>query len=321
MDVIAPPLLLIEHQLMPPIRIATRSSALARWQAGWVAARLTDAGFEVELVPMTTHGDTHRGNFGPLDAPGVFTKELQRALLAGEADVAVHSLKDLPTDEVPGLVLAAVPPRESVRDALCSRDGRPLERLSEGATVATGSLRRRTQLLHARADLRLADVRGNVDTRLKKLAAGEFDALVLAHAGLVRLGLESAICQLFEPEQFLPAVGQGALGIEACADDRATLSAVAALDDAATHRAIVAERALLAALRGGCSAPIGAWARTLAGGALRLDAVVLSADGRSRLVAARETTEADSALVGREVADQLLDQGAAVLIAESRAKR
>ena len=270
---------------------------------------------------MTTRGDTHRGNFGPLDAPGVFTKELQRALLAGEADLAVHSLKDLPTDEVPGLQLAAVPPRESVRDVLCSRQGQPLVSLPQGATVATGSLRRRTQLLYERADLRLADVRGNVDTRLKKLAAGEFDALVLAHAGLVRLGLDSEISEFFEPERFLPAVGQGALGIEVRADDRATLDAAAVLDDAATHQAIVAERALLAALRGGCSAPIGAWARRLAGGGLRLDAVVLSADGRSRLSSGREATELDAAALGRDVAGELLDQGAAALVAESRASR
>ncbi len=269
---------------------------------------------------MTTRGDTHRGNFGPLDAPGVFTKELQRALLAGEADLAVHSLKDLPTDEVPGLQLAAVPPRESVRDVLCSRQGQPLVSLPQGATVATGSLRRRTQLLYERADLRLADVRGNVDTRLKKLAAGEFDALVLAHAGLVRLGLDSEISEFFEPERFLPAVGQGAGNRSPRRRPR----------DARCRRGAGRCRHAPGHRRGASLA--GGPARRLFGADRRLGPQA----GRRRFAArcgGAQRRRAFAAVVrpgsdrtrrrgpGRDVAGELLDQGAAALVAESRASR
>ncbi len=268
---------------------------------------------------IATRGDKRHGDpIGSLGSPGVFTKEIQRALLDERIDLAVHSLKDLPTEIVDGLCLAAVPERESACDALVSRDGTSFQGLRPGATVGTGSLRRRAQLLYARGDFRMCDVRGNVDTRLAKLAAGEFDALVLAQAGLRRLGLEARITELLEPPVMLPAVGQGALGIEARLHDRATRKALAALDHEPTHQAVTAERALLDRLSGGCLAPIGAWARLEADGQLHLSAAVLSVDGRRRL--AHEDRVAASAAVqlGVRVADRLIAEGANELIAEAR---
>jgi hydroxymethylbilane synthase len=304
----------------PRLRLGTRASALARWQAEWVAAALAGRGVEVELVPITTRGDASQSEgVNALGAPGVFTKELQRALLDERIDLAVHSLKDLPTDEVAGLALAAVPPRETPFDVLVSRHGL-LTELPKGATVGTGSLRRRAQLLHARPDLEMRDIRGNVDTRLAKLAAGEFDAIVLAQAGLLRLQLDKHITQIFDPSIVLPAVGQGALGIETRADDRATRAPVETLDHAESHAAVLAERALLAALRGGCLAPVGAWARSEPGQRLRLDAVVLSADGSQRLCEQGEADAASVADLGRHVADALLAAGAGELIQASRQK-
>jgi hydroxymethylbilane synthase len=301
------------------LRLGTRASALARWQADWVAAQLTARGADVELVPIATRGDVRQGDrIENVGSPGVFTKEIQRALLDERIDVAVHSLKDLPTEGVEGLCLAAVPERESPRDALVSRRGLRFEQLPPAAKVGTGSLRRRAQLLHARSDLVMCDVRGNVDTRLLKLADGQFDALVLAHAGLVRLGLEDQITEIFEPQQFLPAVGQGALGIEARAADAGTRAALATLDHAPTRQAVVAERALLARLDGGCLAPIGAWARTQSDGQLRLDAAVLAADGGRRIVAFGLAPIDEAMRLGADVADRLIADGASELIRQSR---
>lgn len=301
------------------LRLGTRASALARWQAQWVADRLSSAGVSVELVFIATQGDQQqRQAIGTLGSQGVFTKELQRALLAGQIDLAVHSLKDLPTDAVEGLKLAATPPRETVHDVLLTASGCSLVALPSSALVGTGSLRRRAQLLHARADLRLADLRGNVDTRLAKLAAGDYDAIVLAQAGLRRLGLEHHPHQVLPVTQVLPAVGQGALGIETRADDTVAGAAVALLDDPRTHQSVLAERALLAALRGGCLAPVGAWGRLTAVDQLLLDAVVLSGDGRQRLTATVSGAPAEAAELGQRAADMLLSQGAAALIAESR---
>jgi hydroxymethylbilane synthase len=305
---------------MPRLRLGTRGSALARWQAQWVADRLAERGVEVELVPITTRGDTSQGQgdaIGNLGSPGVFTKELQRALLDERIDLAVHSLKDLPTDVVAGLVLAAVPQRESPRDVLISPHG-TLDKLPAGATVGTGSLRRRAQLLHARADLQMRDIRGNVDTRLAKLAAGEFDAIVLAEAGLLRLGLEKHATQRFDPTVILPAVGQGALGIETREADPHTRALVEQLNDSQTHAAVLAERALLAGLRGGCLAPVGAWARAASAGRLRLDAVVLSADGTQRLAHDDEDDVTEAEALGARVAGALLAAGAGELIDASR---
>lgn len=303
------------------LKLGTRGSALARWQAQWVADRLAQiAGVNVQLVVISTHGDRdQREAIGALGAQGVFTKELQRALLADEIDLAVHSLKDLPTDVVDGLTLAATPQRETVHDVLLSSSGEALSALRSGAVVGTGSLRRRAQLLHIRSDLKLVDLRGNVDTRLAKLAAGNYDAIVLAHAGLKRLGLDHHLHIVLPVEQMLPAVGQGALGIEVRTDDVTSLAAVRRLDDPATHSAVMAERALLAALRGGCLAPVGAWARCDQQGALQLDAAVLSVDGRTRLTVSVRGAPAAAVDLGQQAADQLLTRGAAELISASRA--
>lgn len=302
------------------LRLGTRGSALARWQAEWIAAQLTAAGREVQLVPIATQGDAdQRAAIGEISSsPGVFTKELQRALLDGRIDLAVHSLKDLPTLPVPGLVLAAVPPREVVADVLIARGGATLEALPAGARVGTGSMRRRAQLLSYRADLQPVDIRGNVDTRIAKLRAGDYEAIVLALAGLTRLGLAGEATQILPTTLLLPAVGQGALGLETRADDSATRAAVAAIDDPPSHAAVTAERALLARLLGGCLAPIGAWAR-LEDQHLRLSAVVLDAGGQHRLDADGRLAPGESPIhLGVRIADALLAQGAAALIAGAR---
>lgn len=298
----------------PGLRLGTRSSPLARWQAEWVAAQLADRGVRTQLVPITTKGDVTSGPLGSAGQQGLFTKEIQRALLTGEIDFAVHSLKDLPTDPVPGLTLAAVPLRENNRDALVSQRAASLEALPPGARVGTGSLRRRAQLLHLRPDLTVLDIRGNIDTRLRKLDEGQYDAILLAEAGLLRLGLAQRITQVIPPTSILPAVGQGALGIESRTDDAATRRVLAALDDPDTHHAVLAERALLASLRAGCLAPVGAWAR-LVDGRLQLDAVVLSSDGRERLARSAAGPPAAAEQLGAQVAAELLAAGADRLIA------
>jgi hydroxymethylbilane synthase len=300
------------------LRLGTRASALARWQANWVAAQLISRGVEVALVPITTRGDAQpHDTIAGVGSPGVFTKELQRALLDEQVDLAVHSLKDLPTDEVAGLCLAAVPERESPYDALVSRQRLPLAQLPRAATIGTGSLRRRAQLLHARSDLRMRDVRGNVDTRLEKLAAGEYDALVLAYAGLRRLGRDAEITAVLGLAVMLPAVGQGALGIETRADDVGSRAAIAPLEHAASRQAVTAERALLAAVGGGCLAPVGAWAR-IEEEQLCLDAAVLSPDGRERIAASGRSPIHEPSRLGAEVAERLLALGAAELIGRAR---
>ena len=306
------------------LRLGTRASALARWQAGWVATRLEECGVEVELVPMTTKGDAHsRDPIGNLGSPGVFTKELQRALLEDRIDLAVHSLKDLPTEVIDGLCLTAVPERESPHDALISREGLSFDALPSAAAIGTGSLRRRAQLLHARGDLRMCDIRGNVDTRLEKLLSGQVDALILAEAGLKRLGLADRATQILSDSWMLPAVGQGALGIECRSADTVTREALAVLDHPPTHLAVLAERSLLAALAGGCLAPIGARAKFDSDGRLQMDAAVLSSDG-SRRIAGSATAPPDSPerrdaeALGVDLAETLIAQGASALIAEAR---
>ncbi len=301
------------------IRIGTRGSPLARWQAEWVAARLTSTDVEVALVPITTQGDwEQRGSIAQLGETGVFTKEIERALLDQRIDLAVHSLKDLPTEGVAELCLAAVPPREAAGDALVSRERQTWSRLFQGAAVGTGSLRRQAQLLHARPDLHMHDIRGNVETRLRKLEQGQYDAIVLAEAGLRRLGLQDAITQVLPKSLILPAIGQGALGLQTRRDDEAVRDVVAALDDPATHQAVTAERTLLATLRGGCLAPVGAWGRIEADGQLHLTAAVLSRDGRRRVDATGAAEAAAAEVLGRHVAEDLLAQGAADLIATAR---
>jgi len=299
------------------IRLGTRGSTLARWQADWVAATLRQRQFEVEQVLISTQGDQQQAPIGNLGSQGVFTKEIQRALLEDRIDLAVHSLKDLPTDPVPGLALAAVPQREACGDALISAAGMTLDELPEGARVGTGSLRRQTQLLHYRPELVVRDIRGNIDTRLKKLDDGDFDAIILAEAGLRRLDLADRITQLLPKAVMLPAVGQGALGLETRSDDPSTLQAVAPLNDPVAMAAVTAERALLATLRGGCLAPVGAWARVQRDG-LRLDAAVLSRDGRKRIAVAEWGPVENAAEMGRQVAERLIAAGASELIAASR---
>jgi hydroxymethylbilane synthase len=306
-----PPLL---HTAGLRIRLGTRASLLAQWQANWVAARLRELGVEVELVPVVTSGDQQQQTpFGGGGDTGWFTKEIQQELLAGRIDLAVHSLKDLPTAEVPGLALAAVPERAPVGDALVSTKHHSLDDLPPGAVVGTGSLRRRAQLLHVRPDLRTSEIRGNVDTRLKKLDRGDYDAILLAEAGLRRLGFGDRITQVLPLSLALPAVGQGALGLETRDDDEAVRQAVAALDHAESHQSVLAERAMLSALRGGCLAPIAAHARVEAG-RLRLTGRVLSLDGTRNLEAEYTAEPAHAAILGRQVAEDLLGQGAADLI-------
>ena len=300
------------------LRIGTRASPLARWQAEWVADRLRELDVPTELVLVSTRGDRERsGPIGDLGGTGLFTKELQRALLDGEVDVAVHSLKDLPTDEVEGLKLAAVPPRGPVGDVLLAA-GRAWDDLPEGARIGTGSLRRRAHLWHARPDLVMVDIRGNVDTRVRKVGQGEYDAIVLAEAGLARLAIQVEGCQLLSKSLILPAVGQGALGIEARVDDRHTLERLGPLDDAATHAAVVAERAVLATLRGGCLAPIGAWGRATSDHELTLQASVLSNRGEQKLEASMTGDLDDALALGQIVAHDLLARGAERLVAASR---
>ena len=224
------------------LRIGTRGSALARWQADWVAAQLRARAVDVELVHITTRGDQQQGPIGTSGVTGIFTKEIQRALLDGRIDVAVHSLKDLPTDVPAGLCLAATPERASVADVLVAPGVGAMVETAAGGGVATGSLRRRAQLLHARNDLLMCDIRGNVETRLRKLQEGGFDAVILAEAGLRRLGLEGRISEVLPLSLLLPAIGQGALGIEARADDPATRQCLQSLDHAPTHSGVTAER-------------------------------------------------------------------------------
>ncbi len=293
------------------IRIGTRASKLARWQAEWVSSQLAQEGVETELVFLKTLGDVKSGPIGSVGGQGVFTKEIQRALLDQQIDLAVHSLKDLPTDPVDGLLLAAVPPRESCADALVASVVRTLDELPQGAVVATGSARRRAQLLAYRRDLNVQDLRGNVDTRLRKLRAEGLDAIVLAEAGLRRLGLDHNITQVIPKEVMLPAVGQGALGLEIRDEDAAVRKVIEALDDQTTHQAVLAERSLLRSLRGGCLAPVGAWARlTNEPTNLQLDAVVLSQDGSQRLYVSLSDSLDQGEQLGLRVGEHLLAQGA-----------
>jgi hydroxymethylbilane synthase len=300
------------------LRIATRRSPLARWQAGYVAdlLREREPGLEIGMHEVVTRGDR------VLDVPlaqvggkGLFVKEIEDALLAGQAEVAVHSMKDLPAELAPGLTIGAVPEREDPRDALVAPRHGSLAALPRGARVGTASLRRAAQLRALRPDLRLEVVRGNVETRLRK-ATEELDAVVLAHAGLLRLGLADRVTQLFSFEEMLPAVAQGALALEARAADAATLARLAALDDAPTRAQVEAERGFLARIQGSCQIPVAAHA-TLEGGTIRLRALVASVDG-ARVVRGERSGPAGAArAVGEAVAEELLSRGADVLLREA----
>jgi len=301
----------------PPLRIGTRGSRLALWQANYVADALRPhaAPRPVELVEIQTIGDQVRDRpLAQVGGIGVFTKEIQHALLADTVDVAVHSLKDLPTLPVEGLVLAAVPPRAASGDVFVSRRHQRFDDLPTGATLATGSLRRRAQLLHRRPDLQMVDIRGNVDTRLRKLDELGLDGLILAQAGLERLGLGAAITHVLDDSWMLPAVGQGALGLECRAADQATRALLAQLDHAPTRQAVLAERAFLFALGGGCLVPIGA-ATTVADGVLTLRGAVVSADGQQRVAGSCTGPVAEGPALGEQLAADLLAQGARALLA------
>ncbi len=305
------------------LRIGTRASALALWQARHAASlvRALPGAPAVELVPIATTGDLRTDvPLWAIRGRAFFTKELDRALLERRIDIAVHSLKDLPTAMEPGLALTAVLTREDPRDALISRSGASLSQLPRGARVGTSSLRRRAFLNRARADLALLELRGNVPTRLERLERDDYDAIILAAAGLKRLGLEHKITQHLSPDEFPPAVSQGAIGICTRADDRHSSEWLRPLEDPSTRLATTAERALLERIEGGCQVPLGALA-TATGGGIRLHAAVCALDGSQLLAASGdgEATEAGAVALGVRLATELIGKGAASLIDAERA--
>jgi hydroxymethylbilane synthase len=303
------------------IRIATRRSPLAKWQANHVRDLLIarEPGLEVALHELMTRGDKIlEVPLAEVGGKGLFVKEIEDALLAREAEIAVHSMKDLPALLAPGLVLASVPLREDPRDALCSPRFKTLDKLPKGARVGTSSLRRSAQLKALRPDLRLETVRGNVETRLRK-ASEELDAVVLAYAGLRRLGLGDRATQVFSPEEMLPAVAQGALALEARSDDAATLKRLAALEDPDSRVRIEAERGFLARIEGGCQVPIAGHA-TLEGGQVLLRALVASLDGTRIIRAERRGPIAEARAMGVAVAEELLSRGAAEILKETEGR-
>ncbi len=298
------------------MRLGTRASALALAQSGQVADALRALGHDVELVHITTHGDTSTAAVTSLGTTGVFVTALRDALLSGEVDLAVHSYKDLPTAPADGLVIAAVPSRADARDALVARDGLTLGELPAGARIGTGSPRRTAQLLALGMGHEVVPVRGNVDTRVAMVTSGALDAVVLARAGLVRLGRTGEITETLDPLQVLPAPAQGALAIE-CRADSDLVAVLKALEDPDTRVAVDAERGLLAALEAGCSAPVGAMAEVVDdddGPAVFLRGLVAALDGSDlvRLSATGPTHDATG--VGRRLAAELLDLGAAELM-------
>ncbi|TDE10875.1 hydroxymethylbilane synthase [Jiangella asiatica] len=299
------------------LRLGTRASALALVQARSIADALRERGHDVELVEITTKGDVSRAPLDRIGGTGVFVTALRDALLDRRVDLAVHSLKDLPTAPADGLVVAAVPEREDPRDALCARDGLKLSDLPDGAQVGTGSPRREAQLRALGLGLTVVGLRGNVDTRLGKVADGTLDAVVLARAGLSRLGRLDAVSEVLDPMQMLPAPGQGALAVECRADDDELVGALATLDDAASRAAVTAERSLLAVLEAGCTAPVGAYAEAAEGEdglELYIRAVVASRDGTMSIRKSATGSVEGAERLGRELAHELLDDGAEAVI-------
>lgn len=307
---------------MRHLRIGTRGSMLAKWQAEFVRKQLFAlAGVETEIVIIKTAGDKlQTASLGQIGGQGVFVKELEEALLEETIDVAVHSVKDVPTDTPSRLMFPAVCKRSDVRDCLVGARGATLASLRQGARVGTGSLRRQAQLRHIRRDLDVRDLRGNVDTRLRKVQSGEYDAVMLSKAGLDRLGWSERITEVMSPENFLPAVGQGAIAVECRLRDTETGDVLGVLDDAETRTAIIAERALLAAVRGGCQVPLGAWAR-MDRDELVMEACVCSVDG-SQYVRQRATASAAQAAdLGGHMARLLMDAGAQNILEEVSRQR
>jgi hydroxymethylbilane synthase len=293
------------------LRIGSRGSALALWQANHIRARLVEMhGIKSEIIRIHTSGDHFQtAAIAQIGTKGVFIKELEDALLAGTIDLAVHSMKDVPTDTPQGLAFPAISKREDVRDCFISHHGVTLEKLPSGSRVGTSSLRRQAQLRLHRPDLEPVELRGNVDTRMKKVAAGAYDAIILAKAGVDRLGMTEKITEVLSTAIMLPAVGQGALGIETRVADRETSRLVEALDDEDTRSCVTAERALLRELEGGCQVPLGAWARLGAGGLL-LEACVLSPDGKEHLRREQHGPPEDAEKIGKRVGQILLEAGA-----------
>jgi len=299
------------------LRIGTRQSPLARWQANHVASLLEARGVAIQMVPIVTSGDVSTGPLGSAGVVGLFTKEIQRALIDGRCDLAVHSLKDLPTEHVDGLWLAAVPHREDPRDCFIGRTGNELGDMPLGAIIGTGSLRRAAQVRSQRPDVQVTDIRGNVDSRIKKLDDGQYDGILLALAGLRRLGLGHRVTQTFSFDEMLPAVGQAALGLETRSDDAGTRAIVAGLSHYATHQAVLAERSLLRSLRGGCLAPVAAHA-TIVNTLLHLRAKVFSLDGRQVLEQNLSGPIQEAESIGAQAAEKLVAAGATELIAQAR---
>jgi hydroxymethylbilane synthase len=315
----------------PPLRVGTRGSALARSQTSAVSAAVVgELGRKVEIVEIVTHGDRSSAALTQIGGTGVFVTALREALLAGEIDLAVHSYKDLPTAPAPGLLVAAVPPREDPRDVLVARDGLTLGELPPGARVGTGSPRRAAQIRALGFGVEVVPIRGNVDTRLGKVTSGELDAVVLARAGLARLDRLAAVTELLDPLQMLPAPAQGALAVECRASDTELAAQLAALDHADSRAAVAAERSLLAALEAGCTAPVGALAevalgwvtaadgRGEAGPEIFLRGSVTAADGSDAVRLSATGPVTDAAAIGRRLAADLIDAGADTLLGSTR---
>jgi hydroxymethylbilane synthase len=303
------------------LRVGTRASVLARTQSGQVADALAAAlGREVTLVDVTTEGDVSRAPLASMGGAGVFVGALRDALLRGDVDVAVHSLKDLPTTDAEGITLAAVPLREDPRDVVVARDGLTLGELPAGSRVGTGSPRRASQLHALGLGLEVVAIRGNVDTRIGKVRSGEVDAVVLARAGLARIGRLDEVTETLDPLQMLPAPGQGALAVECRSADFALVDEVAAaLDDAPTRAAVTAERRILADLEAGCSAPVGALAEVVEGEdgeELWVRAVALSLDGALTVRRSSSGSPEKAAEVGRALAAEMVEDGATELLGE-----
>ncbi len=299
-----------------PLRLGTRRSPMAVTQSQLVGRAITArTGREVELVGIDSAGDRSRELLTQIGGTGVFVSALRSSLLAGEVDIAVHSLKDLPVGPAAGIALAAVPVRDDPRDALVGRDGAKLADLPAGATIGTGSPRRAAQLLLLRSDIRPVPVRGNAGTRLAKVETGDLDAVVLAHAGLARIDRLDAVSQVFEPEEMLPAAGQGALAVECCAGREDLVALLGGIDDAVSRAATTAERTLLGGLQAGCAAPVGAYAAGT--DVLRLSGVVVAADGGMALRGSASGALAQAEMIGRQLAADLLSRGAGRYMAVS----
>jgi hydroxymethylbilane synthase len=299
------------------LRIGTRGSLLAKWQAEFVRKQLFQAtGVEAEIVIIKTAGDKlHQAPLTQIGGKGIFIKELEEALLDESVDLAVHSVKDIPTDTPSRLCFPAVCRRDDVRDCLVSSNGATLANLRQGARVGTSSLRRQAQLRHIRPDLDTREMRGNVDTRLRKVESGEYEAILLAKAGLDRLGWSQRITEILSPDLCMPAVGQGAIAVEARLKDTEAADLLAKLDDAETRTAIIAERAMLGALHGGCQVPIGAWAR-IERGELVLEACVCSVDGVQYVKQRAAAPPEQAAQLGEHMARLLMEAGAQSILEE-----